>query len=475
MISKTNLNKTFPYFFLAIGIFLIINCKDLFSDGMFMDGLIYSTISKNLADGKGTFWNLFFSETRYSEFHEHPPLAMGFQSLFFTLFGSTRYIDKFYSFFTFSIIGLMITLIWKSLKFEKSWIPLFLWLLIPLNFFACSNNLIENTLSIFILLSVLFYLKSTESKKYLFISLSGIMLAFGFLTKGFVTFFPWTLPFMYWIVFRKTKFMNMFFENIILILSTLIPVLLLIIISETAKESIIDYINTQVIYSIKNVAIVKSRFYIIFALFNELLVAVGVGALIILVAKIKKIEIKHIKINWKLVLFFVLVALTGVLPLTITLKQRGFYLLPVIPLFTIAISIIIYPLINSLYEKINLSSAKYFIFKLLSGLVLICGIFLTVYYSNTIGRNKPDIEDIYVIMDNIDKEQIVNILPEMSDNWILQGYLFRFKNISVDLSIANKRDFLIVDNRFYSDTLNINYQIIPLNTEKFKLLKLKNE
>ena len=53
-------SKAAFYLFTA-GIFLIIYSPALLSDGMFMDGLIYSVVARNLALEDGSFWNLSFS------------------------------------------------------------------------------------------------------------------------------------------------------------------------------------------------------------------------------------------------------------------------------------------------------------------------------------------------------------------------------------------------------------------------------
>lgn len=50
-----------------------------------MDGLFYSSIARNLSNGVGTFWQTHFSNTLFPRFYEHPPLALGIQSLFLKL------------------------------------------------------------------------------------------------------------------------------------------------------------------------------------------------------------------------------------------------------------------------------------------------------------------------------------------------------------------------------------------------------
>jgi 4-amino-4-deoxy-L-arabinose transferase-like glycosyltransferase len=161
---------------------LIITSQALFADTMFVDGLIYATIAKNLAEGKGTFWNLHFTNTFMSEFHEHPPLAMGLESIYFKLFGTSRFVEKFYSLTTCLLVVFGIMKLWIQLGFQKStrWSPILFWMFVPVIFWSCNNNLLENTLVIFTTFSVYFALKSTTKKPYYYLILAGFMLSFGF-------------------------------------------------------------------------------------------------------------------------------------------------------------------------------------------------------------------------------------------------------------------------------------------------------
>ena len=74
-------NNLYPFYLSVFGIILIIISPSLLSDGMFLDGLLYAVISKNLANGIE-----IFSTTPHQNiipyFFEHPPLAFGLQSLF---------------------------------------------------------------------------------------------------------------------------------------------------------------------------------------------------------------------------------------------------------------------------------------------------------------------------------------------------------------------------------------------------------
>ena len=86
------------YFYISVlAIFFFIISPHFLAEGMFLDGITYAALAKNYAQGLGNFWNLHYCQTLYPEFHEHPPLAIVIQSWFFTLFGSSIYVEKIYS------------------------------------------------------------------------------------------------------------------------------------------------------------------------------------------------------------------------------------------------------------------------------------------------------------------------------------------------------------------------------------------
>jgi 4-amino-4-deoxy-L-arabinose transferase-like glycosyltransferase len=473
MKKSSEISQTLPFYLFAAGVFLIIVYQDLLSNGMFLDGLIYSTVSKNLADGIGTFWNPHFTATCLPEFHEHPPLAFGIQSLFYRLLGGSRFIDKFYSIVTVLIVGYIILKIWKTLGYKHGWLPLFIWILTPTVFWASYNNLLENTLTIFISLSILFYLKNQENKNVFFILHSGFMLSLGFLTKGFVAFFPWTFPFLLWLIIRQKSFGKMIIDSIGIFVFTLIPLLLLILLFPVARISLHKYIDNQVIESLRNAVTVDSRFDIVKRLFSELAPAAGLCILLLVWSRIRKYPTILVKENSKKALVFVLLGLTGVLPIMLSMKQSGFYIIPAYPFFALGTGILMYPLIGSLINKINYDSRGFLFFKWFGYGLFFGGIILSIYFSDHYSRDKDKIKDIYTILPEIPHGTIINITPDVYSDWSLHAYFGRFKNISLDPDSTNKREYLLIKNEYYSDTLNTNYKISELNTIVYQLFKKK--
>lgn len=473
MKKSSEIFQSLPFYLFAVGVFLLIVCQDIFSNGMFLDGLIYSTVSKNLANGIGTFWNPHFSSTFMSEFHEHPPLAFGIQSIFFTVLGESRFIDKLYSLVTLLIVGLIILKIWKTLGYKYGWFPLFILLITPTVFWTSYNNLLENTLTIFTSLSVLFYLKNQENKNYFFLILSGFMLSLGFLTKGFVAFFPWTFPFLLWIFSKQKSLGKMMGDCVGLLFFTLAPLLLLILFFPVPRLSLHTYIDNQVINSIKNVVTVDSRFDIIKRMFDELIPATGLCVLFLVWGWIRKSSLIFVKENSKKALVFIFLGLTGVFPIMISMKQSGFYILPTYPFFAIGAGILMHPSLDSIFINMNYRSKGFLFFKWIGYGIFFIGIILSIYFSDRYSRDMIKIKDTYSILPEIPKGSIININPDMFEDWSLHGYFGRFKNISLDPDLNNSRQFLLITNENYSDTLGRNYNMVKLNTAEYKLFKKK--
>lgn len=463
--------RSLPFYSFVWGIFLIIVCQNIFSNGMFLDGLIYSTVSKNLSNGAGTFWNLHFTETLMSDFHEHPPLAFGLQSIFYTFFGESRFVDKAYSIFTVLIAAIVIVKIWQALGYKHGWLPLLLWLITPTVFWTSYNNLLENTLSIFTLLSVLFYLLGYSNRKYLFIVLSGFMLTLGFLTKGFVAFFPWTFPFLLWVFLKRNSFGKMILDSTSVIIFSLLPLVILVLMFPVVKESLFKYIDNQVIGSIKSAVTVNSRIDIVKRLCSEVIFPAALGILFILWGRIRTSATLFIKENSLKSLVFISLGLTGVLPIMISMKQSGFYILPAYPFFAIGISVLVYPLLDSLITRMNYNSKGFIVFKWISYGLFIAGLILSVYFSDHYSRDKNRIIDLNQVITCVPRGCIINIRPEMYTDWALHAYLARFKDISLDKDIKSGRDYLLIKSEYYSDTLNKNYKLVDLKTTDFKLLK----
>src|SRR5213592_3115017 len=81
--------------------------------GMFVDGVTYAAIARNLAEGRGSFWQPFYTATVYPAFHEQPPLGMWLESLWFRALGDRPYVERLYAACTAAATAVLIAAIWR--------------------------------------------------------------------------------------------------------------------------------------------------------------------------------------------------------------------------------------------------------------------------------------------------------------------------------------------------------------------------
>lgn len=459
-------NKQTPFYIVTIAMFIGIISPNMFSDGMFMDGLLYAAISNNLAQGMGSFWDLFLTHTLYPHFHEHPPLAFGIQSLFFKLFGDSIYIERIYSFGTFIITGFIITRIWnkvtKPIFHKLSWLPLFFWILVPLVTWSAPNNMLENTMMIFTSLSVLFFLKSIENKRVIHLVISGTMLSLGVLTKGLVALFPLSFLLWYFVFNTNRNFIHLIVNSTILLFAIVLPFILLFIIFPESQDSLLAYFEKQIVGSVLNIKTVDSRFYIVFRLLNELL------PIMILVFIIWLFSIKEKMVNYreKWVLIFFSVGLSGVIPIMISMKQSGFYILATFPLFSIAFAILILNNVNFLIERINTNSKRFKIFRYVSYFLLFFSITLNLLEINKIGRDKDKIIDVKRIISTVSKNSTISIQPKLRTDWSLHGYFQRYGYVSLDSDTSKTHKYILMKKK---NSYNLNWKKESLNLNSYDL------
>ncbi|MFH2141705.1 MAG: glycosyltransferase family 39 protein [Bacteroidota bacterium] len=470
-------NRHTPFWLITIAVLIGLTVPVLIQDGMFMDAMLYTSVSHNLSQGIGTFWFPQFSLLNVGglpSFHEQPPLVFGIQSLFFRLFGDSMYIERLYTFLTMCITAFLIHRIWREifsngnkLKFY-SWIPLILWITIPVCFWSYSNNMHENTMGIFTLTSVLFTYKALRATKFQILMLvtSGIFIFLATFSKGLPGFFPISVPFLYWLTTKKIKFSKAIFYTFIIIIIPLIGYFILFLIPES-NESLSTYLFKRAFHRINEVPTVENRFYILYRIFTELLPQILFIGLLFLVSAVRKIKTrKNEQIRESL--FFISVGLSASVPLMLTLVQKGFYFVPALPMFSIGLSILAAPIILNLTERIDIYNNKFKIFLIFSAILFVFISGFALMQKGKVSRNKEMLNDVYLIGKVVPTKSTISIPQAMWNDNSLQCYLIRYFNISVEPGYCNQ--FFLLDNQLKDDSL-INFKKIDIQTQKYTLYK----
>ncbi|HEY4798385.1 MAG TPA: glycosyltransferase family 39 protein, partial [Bacteroidia bacterium] len=372
-------NKQFPFWVFTISVLIALVVPVLIEDGMFMDGMLYTCVAKNLSQGIGSFWLPRFSETLHPLFDQQPPLGFGIMAVFFKLFGTSIYVERFYSFVTLCLGAFLIAEIWKiffkgNVEIKKiAWLPVLFWIIIPVCFWSYANNMLECSMVIFDLLAILFVLKFFENKFVIHLLLAGVFIFLASLTKGFQGLFPLAAVFFHWLAFRKISFVKMIRHSLILFA---VPAIIYVLLfqNENAHHGLSAYIHNRVQNSISSVSTVDSRFYLIGRLGQELLPSLALSLVLFFIFRKKKTQAKN---YFRHILFFLLIGISASFPLIVTLEQRGFYLVTSLPFFGIAIAIICAPYLSPVVEKINPSAISFRIFRAFTVLLFVGALFFS--------------------------------------------------------------------------------------------------
>lgn len=450
---------------------------------MYNDGIWYAILSKNMSEGIGSFWNPQLTSTVFPSFHEHPPLVFGIQSLFFDLFGGSLVTERIYAFVIFALSTLLIVALWKKAfqsneNLRSLWpIPLILWIANEVVYLFYAGNILEPTMGLFTLTAtyLLFHAAATPSNKKAFpyLILAGVALIGASLSKGFVGLFPLAVLGIHWLVFRKWPFGKMLMTSLA-VLATLLLGYWLILSNPTAAESLQQYIDSQVMASIKAERTSyhhrDSRFYIIKRLFE-----VSLPALIILVLSLyfsfKRRPKDFNPSTFKIGYFFLLIGVSASFPLMISPKQSFYYLVPALPFFALAIGTFVAPVVHTAFERWT-SATK--LHQRLSGalsVVLIGAIAFSLSKIGAVSRRDQvsvtDIEKIGAVVPN------GTTLGAKAYTAQLVGYLYRYYKINIDTTNQSNYPYLIIDNTKHPAPENGIFEAIDLDTQQFDLYRKK--
>lgn len=435
-------NPFLPFWLLSLSVVFGLTLPILIQEGMFQDAMLYSSVSHNLSIGYGSFWFPQYSTLNVfglPSFHEHPPLAFGIQSLFYRLLGDSMYVERFYTFLMIVTSVVLINQIWRETYRDNpamkrmGWLAVAMWMIIPICFWSYHHNMQENTMGIFLLGAVLLGLKAmhTVRYRYLLLALSGFSVFLATMCKGIPGFFPVTLPFCYWLATGKINWKDGIRYAALV---ALVPVCTYAVLLQfpASRDSLSTYFYQRVLNRIDALPTAQYQLQILWRLFTELLSPIALTLLLTGIARVRKAPVDFPE-RRQTALFFFLIGLAGSAPLALTMCQRGWYLVPSLPYFAIALAGLAAPAVVGPIARLDTKSLKYRLLLVVSGLALAFVLIYTALQKGKINRYQDIIPDIYEIGKVVPRFSTLTVPAEMYDQYdfILQGYLVRYFNISI--------------------------------------------
>ncbi len=319
--------------------------------GMFIDGLVYTTLAHNLSEDIGTFWkpvmyNSGFLFQQNKVFYDHPPLMFGIESVFYSLFGlQTEWIYN-----TLILLLLLISMLQIFRLFEPEkhagwylgFLPVFFLFMIPELIQKITYNLLDTTLALFTAVAVYCLLRAIHrtGNILLWSTAGGVFTVLAFLTKGPVGLFPLATPFLYFIFYDQEKSWKK-----PLIATMMVTVILLLagaaLYAYLPSHQFFDhYLNQQVIASMKGEREKANTIYNHLSIFKK--VFVQISPMLILSVILWWIRRKAKSTSYgtanKTAWLFLMIAFSASAPIAISAKHHSFYLFPSFIFFALAFS-----------------------------------------------------------------------------------------------------------------------------------------
>ena len=438
-------NKTYntPFWLLIIGVALILVGRNFFAEGMFLDGVVYACISRNMACGLGDFWNPHYTQTIGSVFHSHPPLALGLEALMFKLFGDHLFVERLYSLMMYIASGWLIALIWKRTTddIRRAWIPLLFWIAMPIVAWSAENNMLENTMAVFVLLSVYLMIVSYQQNSRIWLLLAGISLFASFLSKGVTGLFPLVFPLVYCCFDDQRRWTQGLVDGLLLlvVMAALMGLMFLVFPSSLAYMK--DYVSIQLIGGGLNEVTVSNRFMIVWYLLQEMIGPVLILVLMLLIRKAvlkSKVKMFEYKPDRRWFFVFLVLGLTGVLPIMISMKQSSFYMIAALPFFAIALGHLALGLVNPIGESLKQGRLWRSMVAGLACTVLLCGLLLPWLGMGRYSRDEALIKNVKEVLATTGDERVVGINPSDYNQWTWHAYFMRYGKVSLDTQNNNK-------------------------------------
>ncbi|MEL6591266.1 MAG: glycosyltransferase family 39 protein [Bacteroidota bacterium] len=431
-----------PGWWLTIATASFLFLPGLFREGMFIDGIFYAILSRNLAAGQGGFWTLFFSETYEPIFYAHPPLMMALESLFFRVLGEAYWVENLFGLSLFIASALVIVQIWK-LVFPQwrssAWLPLLAWMIVPQVFWSFGNNMLENMLSLWTLLACWAVLKAQLQPAWWLRGgmLAGIFCLLALHTKGPVGLFPLAIP-LWWALSQRRKWQQAILTTGLIFILFLLTAFVLSYWQEAARfwEG---YFTKQVVRSLNGqLATEQSRFFLLRRTLEELLPSLGLCTLLGL---LNWRSWRAQSIPWRRVIFFLGIGLSASLPLLLSPKQRDFYLVPAFPYFAVGMS----ALVLDAWQRGRERWTRFENPVRWVGMAMLLGaIIFSVPPWGTPKRDQQTLMQAHEIGKIVPRREIVHICRAMERRFSLRWYLNRYYQQSQDHRMRDEYEYFLV-------------------------------
>ncbi len=465
--------------------------------GLFTDGSIYGTIAHNMALGDGQFWSPKYHNFHHLQiegsdvFYEHPPLMFWLESFFFRLFGDGFYVENIYQTIILMLHILTITYFFRALTQKKYtvyavWPVLFLWYMVPTIMWSFAQNMIDNTLSLWVLWSVWAIFVGSRKDHFLYAVLAGILMGMAVLTKGPLGFFPLAGFGLYWMASQMTQakgfrypFSRAFYKTLALIFGFMI-VGLNVYLQPEGKAFFTQYIRQQVVPSVTGQREMSNTLMEHFSIIQDMFVhyapIYGAAILLWLYFRKKPTGLAKPKNHRRFALWILMVGISSTLPIALSAKSHSFYLISGAPYYALAVGVYWIDEINAMVQKIRLTSRTQKIWKGFLLAVFVYSLVATVVDWGRYKRDRLQLQDMELLSQKIPRDTVVGSSPNIKNWTTLNSNLERHLLIRTNWNWAEESIVLTriqTDSTFLAQLAQKKYEPLDGDWKSFRVFVRK--
>jgi 4-amino-4-deoxy-L-arabinose transferase-like glycosyltransferase len=413
----------------------------LWQPGMFLDGVTYAVVARNMAAGIGSFWAPSFSATLHTSFAEQPPLGLGLQALAFLVFGDHLWVERAYAVAVFLLNGACVAaLARRCLPAAVDWVPVLLWLVLPVVTWVAVNNMLENTQAVFTSAACLALLRTAGARPraadVAWGAAAGISVVAAVLTKGPVGLFPLSVPLLTPLLPPERRP-----ARPVLIGATLCVVVLGAAAGLTAyppsRDALAAFAHTHLAPTLSGARGIGPR-----GLDAVRHLLLGIGLRLGVVAALVWIVRRRVRVEHRReARFFLALGLAGSVPILVSPLLAGHYFFPATVFFALGAAAMLVPADGGRDAPARRPWLPHVLAAVLA--VLVCG---TLAIHGVIEpRDTARIRSLRALDPFLPRDRTVGTCAQSATDWGLHGYLQRLARISLDPVRGAERGWFLQD------------------------------
>ena len=432
---------------LAAAVCLALILPRIAQAGMFVDGVTYAVLARNLARGTGTFWAPSFSTTVYPVFYEQPPLGIALESLAFRALGDHLYVERLFSVLIFALTALLVVSLWRRvLPRDYDWLPLFFWILPSTVTWAAINNMLEGTQALFTTAAVLLLVRAMLAVHARDAVAAAACAALGVLgaalTKGPVGLFPLAVPPLALLLTgtgrpQLTR-LALVWITLLGVTASLAAITLAI---PDARHALAEFARTHVMPALQGERGLPRRSFDIARHFTLGIIA-RMGALAALLWVIRPARREAPGLRWNVTVFFFATGLIASLPLLASPVLAGHYFVPSVPFFALSVAAIALPAVEA-YRQRTAGWVR-FIPASLAALLVVLSVGVLLSRGPMEKRDVDLVAAVRKVGSEVPGGLTVGACASAAEDWGQHGYFQRFHGISLAATDNPVNGFMVV-------------------------------